>query len=53
MKKLLIQNLACKLNQPEGFQLSSLFEEKGIARLVRSDSPDADLIIVNGCAVSC
>jgi hypothetical protein len=53
MKKLYIQNLGCKLNQAEAFQFSSLLEENGIASLVRSDSQSADLVLINGCAVTC
>ncbi len=45
--------MGCKLNQAEGFQFSSLLEENGIAQLVSSDSPNADLVMINGCAVTC
>lgn len=53
MKKLLIQNLGCKLNQAEAFQFSTLLKANGIADLVNGDSQNADLILINGCAVTC
>lgn len=49
MKKFFIQTFGCQMNVYDGWRIASLLEHHGF---VRTDNvPDADLIILNTCAV--
>ena len=50
MQKVFIATLGCKVNQFESASFKSGFEEKGMA--VVATSEDADLIVINTCAVT-
>jgi len=50
MKKVLITTLGCKVNQFESAAFKTGFEERGLS--IITDHADADLIIINTCAVT-
>lgn len=50
MQKVFIATLGCKVNQFESASFKSGFEERGMA--VASTSEEADLIVINTCAVT-
>ena len=49
MKKFFIQTFGCQMNVYDGWRIASMLEHRG---MVRTDNiPDADIIILNTCAV--